>query len=165
LGCIKKKDANRPRSPYTLPRLLQTSCTATAAAASHPLPPRYAASALDLVCSSSDDGFRARIRRRRNTFTGHGVQVTMRARTARLPRSASSRETLPQSEHLANDHKFAVGQLVRLSLPYFGPARPTESYRIVKLLPRDANEPQYRIKSESESYERVVRESQLHAFA
>jgi hypothetical protein len=35
------------------------------------------------------------------------------------------------------------------------------TYQIVKLLPSDGDEHQYRIKSTSEAFERVARESQL----
>lgn len=58
-------------------------------------------------------------------------------------------------------HKFQVGQAV-----YFtsGPiSRPGASgaYQVVKLLPSDGIDFQYRIKSPSEAFERVAKESQL----
>jgi hypothetical protein len=58
-------------------------------------------------------------------------------------------------------HKFAVGQAV-----YFSPDRHQEQtkrgrFKIVRLLPEAANTLQYRVKSETDGHERVVREDQL----
>ncbi len=61
-------------------------------------------------------------------------------------------------------HKFAVGQSVR-----FSPDRqdrqqlsPSQSrFKVVRLLPDAANILQYRVKSQADGHERVVREDQL----
>ena len=58
-------------------------------------------------------------------------------------------------------HKFGVGETV-----YFTPssvARPAASgtYEVIRLLPTDGDDCQYRIKSSTEAFERVARESQL----
>ena len=58
-------------------------------------------------------------------------------------------------------HKFKVGQLVN-----FAPSRPGaptsgRPYEIVRLLPAEAGELQYRVKSKAESFERVAKESEL----
>ena len=58
-------------------------------------------------------------------------------------------------------HKFQVGQTV-----YFtsGPvSRPGANggYQVLKLLPSDGSDYQYRIKSPAEAFERVAKESQL----
>jgi hypothetical protein len=58
-------------------------------------------------------------------------------------------------------HKFTVGQTV-----HFAPDRgqsgvPTGRFKVVRLLPETANVYQYRIKSETDGHERVVREDQL----
>jgi hypothetical protein len=58
-------------------------------------------------------------------------------------------------------HKFAVGQTVR-----FSPDRNQEytargSFKIVRLLPEEASVFQYRVKSQMDGHERVVREDQL----
>ena len=58
--------------------------------------------------------------------------------------------------------KFAVGQTVR-----FSPDRDQEPatkgglFKIVRLLPEAGGVPQYRVKSEIDGHERVVREDQL----
>jgi hypothetical protein len=58
-------------------------------------------------------------------------------------------------------HKFRVGQLVD-----FAPARPGvpisgRQYEVIRLLPADSGEFQYRVKSKSEPFERIAKESEL----
>jgi hypothetical protein len=58
-------------------------------------------------------------------------------------------------------HRFKVGQLVD-----FSPARPGmptagRQYEIVRLLPAEAGEFLYRVKSKGETFERVAKESEL----
>jgi hypothetical protein len=57
-------------------------------------------------------------------------------------------------------HKYSIGQTVRYTA---GPARfgASGSFKVVKLLPSDGDEQQYRIKSVGEAFERVAKESQL----
>jgi hypothetical protein len=57
-------------------------------------------------------------------------------------------------------HKYRVGQTVDLIPSTFRSAA-TGHYEIVSLRPSDGDIPQYRIKSKSESHERVVAESDL----
>lgn len=58
-------------------------------------------------------------------------------------------------------HRFAIGQTVR-----FSPDRNQErsaqgSFKVVRLLPEEASIFQYRVKSQLDGHERVVREDQL----
>jgi hypothetical protein len=57
-------------------------------------------------------------------------------------------------------HKFAVGQAL-----YFSPGRSEERkkgrYKVVRQLPETGNMFQYRIKSELDGQERIVREDQI----
>ena len=56
--------------------------------------------------------------------------------------------------------QFRSGQTVRLCRsPYRSAA--TGEYKIVRQLPSNGDEPQYRVKSLGEPYERVVKESDL----
>ncbi len=59
------------------------------------------------------------------------------------------------------NHKFAVGQTVRFSPGAQLAATLRGSYKIVRLLPAEANDHQYRVKSVLDGHERVVKESQL----
>jgi len=58
-------------------------------------------------------------------------------------------------------HRYQVGETVYYTSPTFGRAAATGSYTIVKLLPTDGDDYQYRIKSSGEAFERVAKESQL----
>ncbi|MGE0750122.1 MAG: hypothetical protein AB7K64_05985 [Variibacter sp.] len=58
-------------------------------------------------------------------------------------------------------HKYSVGEAVYYTAGMIGRAAVSGSYKIVRLLPPDGEDFQYRIKSMGEAYERVARESQL----
>ncbi len=58
--------------------------------------------------------------------------------------------------------KFAVGQMVDLqSSPRFGAGQAMRGYKILRLLPLESGERQYRIKTMTEAYERIAKESEL----
>lgn len=57
-------------------------------------------------------------------------------------------------------HKFKVGQTVDL-VPSMSRRAARGHYQIVSLRPAEGENPQYRIRSKSESHERVVTESDL----
>jgi len=59
------------------------------------------------------------------------------------------------------NHKYQVGETVYYTSPTFGRAAATGSYTVVKLLPSEGDDYQYRIKSSGEAFERVAKESQL----
>lgn len=58
-------------------------------------------------------------------------------------------------------HRYQVGEIVYYTSPTFGRAAATGSYTVVKLLPSEGDDYQYRIKSSGEAFERVAKESQL----
>jgi hypothetical protein len=58
-------------------------------------------------------------------------------------------------------HKYAIGQNVRYTAGPFTRAGSNGSFTVVKLLPTEGDENQYRIKSVGEAFERVAKESQL----
>jgi hypothetical protein len=58
------------------------------------------------------------------------------------------------------NHKFKIGQTVDLIPSTFRSAARGE-YEIISLRPAEGGNPRYRIKSKSESHERVVSESDL----
>ena len=58
-------------------------------------------------------------------------------------------------------HKFTVGQTVHYTGPSFGRSGASGAFKIMKLLPSEGDDYQYRIKSLGEPYERVAKESQL----
>lgn len=77
-------------------------------------------------------------------------------RTASPPVQPAVAEELP-----VHAHKYRVGDMVYYTSPTFGRAAATGSYTVVKLLPSDGDDHQYRIKSSGEAFERVAKESQL----
>jgi hypothetical protein len=58
-------------------------------------------------------------------------------------------------------HRYRVGETVYYTSPTFGRAAATGYYTVVKLLPSEGDDYQYRIKSSGEAFERVAKESQL----
>lgn len=77
-------------------------------------------------------------------------------RTSSPPMQPVSPEALP-----IRTHKYQVGETVYFTSPTFGRAAATGSYTVVKLLPSEGDDYQYRIKSSGEAFERVAKESQL----
>ena len=64
-------------------------------------------------------------------------------------------------EIVLKSHKYQVGEMVYYTSPTFGRAAATGTYTVVKLLPSESDDYQYRIKSSGEAFERVAKESQL----
>jgi hypothetical protein len=58
-------------------------------------------------------------------------------------------------------HKFAVGQVVRFTPDRAEHDRGQRQFKVVRLLPETASVFQYRVKSQLDGHERVVREDQL----
>jgi hypothetical protein len=58
-------------------------------------------------------------------------------------------------------HKFQVGQTVFYTSSPISRPSASGSYRVVRLLPSDGEDYQYRIKNSGEAFERVAKESQL----
>jgi hypothetical protein len=67
----------------------------------------------------------------------------------------------PVREIALTTHKFQVGQSVYFTSGTMGRPGASGSYKIVKLLPLEGDDYQYRIKSTGEAFERVAKESQL----
>jgi hypothetical protein len=59
------------------------------------------------------------------------------------------------------EHKFQIGQIVYFTSRPIGHMAADSVYEVVKLLPSDGSDYQYRIKNAKEAFERVARESQL----
>jgi len=64
-----------------------------------------------------------------------------------------------------NNHKFKVGQTVNYASRFIGTVGANAIFKITRLLPAEDDELQYRIRSASEPYERVAKESQLNRAA
>jgi hypothetical protein len=58
-------------------------------------------------------------------------------------------------------HKFPVGATVTFTASNVSRPAATGTYEIIRQLPTDGDDYQYRIKSSTEAFERVAKESQL----
>lgn len=65
------------------------------------------------------------------------------------------------SRRVALRHKFQVGESVFFTAGNGTRPAATGRYEIIRLLPTDGDDCQYRIKSSAETFERVAKESQL----
>ena len=86
-----------------------------------------------------------------------------RARDFPVGRSYRDRE---QGRHLrvmekALKHKFGVGETVYFTASNVARPAASGTYEVIRLLPTDGDDCQYRIKSSTEAFERVAKESQL----
>jgi hypothetical protein len=77
------------------------------------------------------------------------------------PRRSEQRSTALKGSTALKAHKFHVGQSVYFTSSSFGRPAAAGTYKVIKLLPSDGDDYQYRIKSPSEAFERVAKESQL----
>jgi hypothetical protein len=94
------------------------------------------------------------------------IQVPAQA-PVHVPSPVSNQPSGPVARQIAmpgpmlRAHKFRVGQTVLYtSSPITRPGA-SGSYKVVKLLPSDGDDYQYRIKNSGEAFERVAKESQL----
>ena len=58
-------------------------------------------------------------------------------------------------------HKFTVGETVYFTASNVARPAAAGTYEVIRLLPTDGDDCQYRIKSSTEAFERVAKESQL----
>lgn len=58
-------------------------------------------------------------------------------------------------------HSFAVGQSVEFVPGKFDGSAPGGTYTVVRQLPNDSTDREYRVKNTRDGHERVVRESQI----
>ena len=58
-------------------------------------------------------------------------------------------------------HKFSVGSTVYFTASNVSRPAATGTYEVIRLLPTEGDDCQYRIKSANEAFERVAKESQL----
>ena len=59
------------------------------------------------------------------------------------------------------NHKYKVGQMVDFIPSHAGAAASSRAYKILRLLPREAGQHLYQIKTIAEACERIAKESEL----
>jgi hypothetical protein len=89
-----------------------------------------------------------------------GIEVTqVTIRPPRIDEDKASAVSMIGSAMRA--HKFHVGQTVFYTSSPISRPGASGSYKVVRLLPSDGDDYQYRIKHAGEAFERVAKESQL----
>jgi hypothetical protein len=63
---------------------------------------------------------------------------------------------------IALKHKYNVGETVYFTASNVARPAASGTYEVIRLLPTDGDDCQYRIKSSTEAFERVAKESQLN---
>ena len=89
------------------------------------------------------------------------VKSTFKSATKMIRTYSPPVQPVATSELPVMSHKYHVGETVYYTSPTFGRAAASGSYTVVKLLPSEGDDYQYRIKSSGEAFERVAKESQL----
>ena len=90
---------------------------------------------------------------------GKSARISNAAKTPHI--ASPTVQPLAAHEILLKTHKYQVGQTVYYTSPTFGRAAASGSYKVVKLLPSEGDDYQYRIKSSGEAFERVAQVCQL----
>jgi len=62
-----------------------------------------------------------------------------------------------------SSHRFAEGQVILVPGSRFPTIKRGEHFKVVRLLPPEGTTPQYRIQSELNGHERIVREDEIDA--
>ena len=110
-----------------------------------------------------------------STVSKIAAQIAARMASAKAPVATAAKEApapkiirtySPPVQPMAPElpvvrHKYQVGETVYFTSPNFGRASASGTYTVIKLLPSESDDYQYRIKSSGEAFERVVKESQL----
>ena len=68
-----------------------------------------------------------------------------------------------EAKERALAHKYRVGETVYFTASNVSRPASSGTYQVIRLLPTDGDDCQYRIKSSDEAFERVAKESQLSA--
>src|SRR5262245_14878080 len=91
-----------------------------------------------------------------------GIFAAILSPSAIFARHRGSAKVLVRVRRTAlKEHKFQIGEIVYFTSRPIGHMVANSTYEVVKLLPSDGADYQYRIKNANEAFERVARESQL----
>jgi hypothetical protein len=112
--------------------------------------------AKDVRTSAKKASKSARLPIGKTTRPARAVKTAKMIRTPSPPVQPTATHEIP-----VRSHKYQVGETVYYTSPTFGRTAATGSYTVVKLLPSEGDDYQYRIKSSGEAFERVAKESQL----
>ena len=96
-------------------------------------------------------------------LANYGMAVLGCRRVLNRPSLRGPRALEPEIARMerALKHKFTVGSTVYFTASNVSRPAATGTYEVIRLLPTEGDDCQYRIKSSSEAFERVAKESQL----
>jgi hypothetical protein len=98
----------------------------------------------------------------RNADVGNvEVRVTELNSVMTMAATVVTVEQVVAKTQVLRSHKFSVGETVLYTSSPISRPGASGSYRVVKLLPSEGDDYQYRIKNPGEAFERVAKESQL----
>ena len=89
------------------------------------------------------------------------ISLLYSRRSGEAPLQKSKSASFQFRRTALQEHKYQIGQTVYFTSRPIGHMARNSTYQVVKLLPSDGSDYQYRIKNPSEAFERVARESQL----
>jgi hypothetical protein len=105
------------------------------------------------------------LRKNGNSLRKNGIEIAaIDVSQASVREVSAGRATMSAVEVIGSAlraHKFSVGQTVFYTSSPISRPGATGSYKVVRLLPSDGDDYQYRIKHSGEAFERVAKESQL----
>ena len=108
---------------------------------------------------------RARVKTNGSADVISSISVTQvrlsQASTSQLNIGTMSVSAVAAVGEALRSHKFRVGQTVFYTSSPISRPGASGSYKVVRLLPSDGDDNQYRIKHSGEAFERVAKESQL----
>jgi hypothetical protein len=111
------------------------------------------------VSKSASKSARASKNARTAAIRAPSIAIDIAVKILRTP--SPPMQPIVAHEAPSRAHKYQVGETVYFTSPTFGRAAASGSYTVVKLLPSEGDDYQYRIKSSGEAFERVAKESQL----
>jgi hypothetical protein len=88
------------------------------------------------------------------------VVYSRRFSVSRCSGTAGAADVLPEEKALK--HKYNVGETVYFTASNVARPAASGTYEVIRLLPTEGDDCQYRIKSSTEAFERVAKESQLN---
>jgi hypothetical protein len=123
---------------------------------------KKAAKSVRLTAKKASKSARQSVAKAGNTAARAPSAITSAVKGAKMIRTVSPpMQPIAAHELPIRSHKYQIGEMVYFTSPTFGRAAATGSYTVVKLLPSEGDDYQYRIKSSGEAFERVAKESQL----
>lgn len=92
---------------------------------------------------------------------GSKARQTLKVPTSEAPIQLDAPAQLAFKRPSLRAHKFQIGQTVFYTSSPISRPGASGAYKVVRLLPSDGEDYQYRIKNAGEAFERVAKESQL----